>query len=596
MIIRRALLALALLAAVLVAPPSTAFAADQVLTWTTSGAITGYRTAPTQAVAGAATIVFENSEATGNTTGMPHTLTFDSSTPGYNHDVAVNILANPFDANNGRHEMSVTLTPGRYRYFCIIPGHSLMVGEFVVTGGGPDTTPPTVTASVTGDGTSTATVTVTATDSGSGVASVEYQLDDGSFQPYTAPVRVTAPGDHSVQYRATDAAGNTSATGSVAFSVTDPGPVDTTPPTVTAAVAGTRDGAGNYVGSATVTVSASDAGSGVARVETQTDGGAWVVYSAPVVVGAVGAHMVHYRATDVAGNTSPEGMASFTVVAPPVVDTTPPTVTGVVTGTRDGAGNYVGSATVTVTASDAGSGVARVETQTDGGAWVVYSAPVVVGAVGAHMVHYRATDVAGNTSPEGMASFTVVAPPVEDTTPPTVTAAVTGRQDGSGRYVGAATVAVTATDSQSGVRSIEYTLDGGAWTVYTAPVVVRAAGVHAVSYRATDRASNVAPAQSVAFTVVADGTDACPGSDDRPHVVIGGVDSGVPNVDTGNGCTINDLIAEHAPYPDHAAFVRHVDAVTGPLVTAGVLTRRDQGAIVRAATRSTVPHTARGES
>ncbi|GIG49904.1 hypothetical protein Dsi01nite_079450 [Dactylosporangium siamense] len=488
--IRRALSLVGVVVVLLSALVSPASAADQVLTWTTDGEITRYKTAPATAVAGAATIVFENSTATGNTTGMPHTLTFDTSAEGYNHDVNVNILANPFDANNGRHQVDVVLTPGRYRYFCSIPGHSLMVGELVVTGtGGGDTTPPTVTASVSGDGTAAATVTVTATDADSGVASVEYQLDDTGWSPYTAPVRVTSPGDHTVLYRATDTAGNTSAVGSVAFSVDEPGPVDTTPPAVTATVSG--DG----TAAATVTVTATDAGSGVASVAYQLDGGAWLPYSAPVVVTTPGSHMLHHRATDVAGNTSPEGMVMFTVVLPDPVDTTPPTVTATVTGTFP------------------------------------------------------------------------------------------------------ATVTVTATDAQSGVASISYRLDGGEWTAYTAPVVVSAPGVHSVSYRATDRAGNVSSAQSAAFTVTDPGTDACPNSDDRPTVVIGGVDSGVSNVDTGNGCTVNDLIAEHASYPSHAAFVRHVDAVTAPLVTAGVLTRRDQGAIVRAASRSSVPSlTPRGAS
>ena len=77
------------------AVPVEPAAADQVLTWTAGNSTTAYTTAPTQAVAGATTIVFENSEATGNTTGMNHTLTFDQSTPGYNHDVSLNILAYP---------------------------------------------------------------------------------------------------------------------------------------------------------------------------------------------------------------------------------------------------------------------------------------------------------------------------------------------------------------------------------------------------------------------------------------------------------------------------------------------------------------------
>lgn len=90
-----------------------AAAADQVLTWTAGDDITKYASAPETAVAGPATIVFENSEATGNTTGMPHTLTFMTSDPAYNQDVQLNILANPNDAEGGKHTAEVTLTPAR---------------------------------------------------------------------------------------------------------------------------------------------------------------------------------------------------------------------------------------------------------------------------------------------------------------------------------------------------------------------------------------------------------------------------------------------------------------------------------------------------
>ncbi|WUK51335.1 plastocyanin/azurin family copper-binding protein [Micromonospora zamorensis] len=487
-----------------VAPASAAprVAADQVLTWTADDSITRYKSAPTTAVAGATTIIWENSAATGNTTGMPHTLTFDTSTEGYNHDVTLNILASPFDANDGRHQATVTLTPGRYRYFCSIPGHSSMVGELVVTdgGGGGDTTAPTVTAAVSGDQDpdgnylGAATVTVTATDADSGVQTVEYQVDDTSFLPYTEPVRVTAIGDHSVQFRATDQDGNVSAVGSVSFRIVEPGEDDTTAPVVTAALA----------------------------------------------------------------------------------------------GEQDGDGNYIGTATATLTATDAGSGVATIEYALDGAAFTAYTNPIVVNAAGMHMLHYRATDVAGNTSAEQMSHFTVVEPQAEDTTPPTVAATVAGDRNDDGGYVGGATVTVTATDAESGVAKIEYALDTGGWTAYAAPVAVRAPGAHTLRYRATDTAGNSSAEQSATFTVVADGTDSCPDSDTRATVVIDGNDSGVPNVDTGDGCTINDLIDEHADYPGHAAFVRHVEAVTAALVTGGTLDRRQQGAIVRAAARSDV--------
>ena len=563
----------------------------QTLTWTGSNSTTAYASAPTGALPGETTIVFENSEATGNTTGMSHTLTFDTSTPGYNHDVTLNVLANPFDPQNGRHESVVTLTPGKYRYFCTIPGHTTMVGEFVVSDGTGDTTPPTVTASVTGDKdpsgdyVGSATVSLTATDAGSGVASVEYQLDGGTWTPYAAPVVVSSLGMHMVHYRATDVAGNTSAEGMEHFTIVER-QGDGTPPTVAASLAGSQDASGNYVDVATATITATDADSGVAAVEYKLDDGAWIAYTAPVAVTAAGMHMLGYRARDIAGNTSPEGMAHFTVVKS---DTTPPVVTASVGGTQDADGSYVGKATVTVVASDTGSGVAAVEYRVDGGAWTAYAAPVAVTAPGAHTVDYRARDVAGNTSAPASVSFTVVAG--GDTTKPMASLAVSGTQNGDWSYLVQATVTLTATDAGSGVDSVEYQVDSGAWTRYAAPVVVSALGTHTVGARATDVAGNVSLEVFGVFTVVAAAPpppDACPVSDTRETVVIGGVDSQVENIDTGNGCTINDVIDENAEYASHDRFVKHVKAVTQELVGNGVLSTGDRNRIVTAAIESDI--------
>lgn len=562
----------------------------QTLTWTAGNSTTEYASAPTGALPGETTIVFENSEATGNTTGMSHTLTFDTSTPGYNHDVSLNVLANPFDPQNGRHEAVVTLTPGKYRYFCTIPGHTAMVGEFVVSDGSGDTTPPAVTAAVAGDRDpsgnyiESATVSLTATDAGSGVASVEYQLDGGTWTAYAAPVVVSTVGMHMLDYRATDVAGNTSEEGMAHFTIVA-GQGDTTPPTVTAAITGQQDSSGNYVDVATVRVTATDADSTVASVEYQLDGGAWTAYTAPVAVTGAGEHMFHFRATDAAGNTSPEGMSHFTVVKS---DTAPPIVTASVGGTKDADGHYVGKATVTVVASDTGSGVAAVEYQVDGGAWTAYVAPVAVVSPGAHTVGYRARDVAGNTSVPASVSFSVVAG--GDTTAPAVSLAVSGKQTGDWSYVGQATVTLTATDVESGVDVIEYKVDSGAWTRYTAPVVVSALGAHTVGARATDVAGNVSLEVFGVFTVVtaAPPPDACPVSDTRETVVIGEVDSQVENIDIGNGCTINDVIDENAEYASHDRFVKHVKAVTQELVGNGVLSSGDRNRIVTAAIESDI--------
>jgi hypothetical protein len=527
--------------------PTSAAAAAQTLTFTANNSVTEYASYPTTAVAGETTIVFEISEATGNTTGMSHTLTFVTGEPGYNSDVSLNILASPFDANNGRHEATVTLTPGKYKFHCTIPGHSTMVGEFTVTGGGgEDTTPPVVTASITGtqdpDGNfvDQATVNLSATDAGgSGVASTEYKLDDGAWTAYTAPVPVTAVGEHMVHYRATDVAGNVSTEGMESFTVVaGGGGEDTTPPTVSAQVAGTQDPDGGYVGSATVTVAAADEGSGVASVEYQINDLGWNPYTAPVVISNTGQYTFLVRATDSAGNVG-TGQTTFEVVEP-AGDTTPPTVSAEVSGTQDSSGNYLDLATVTVSAQDSGSGVASVEYKLDDGAWTAYTAPVAVNTPGMHMLHYRATDQAGNVSTEGMAHFTVVQ---QDTTAPTVSGLVVGQQDPNGAYIGSAMVTVSAEDAGSGVASVEYKLDGGAWTAYTQAVQVSAPGAHTVLFRATDRAGNVSQEGSVTFTVVAGQADDVPpsvsavvtGTQNSSWQFIDGANINISALDTGSG-------------------------------------------------------------
>src|SRR5699024_3916402 len=89
-----------------------------------------------------------------------------------------------------------------------------------------DTTAPEVAAQVSGeqdaDGAyvGSAEVAISATDEGSGVESVEYSLDGGEFGPYESPVSVSEVGDHVVDFRATDVAGNT-AEGLVEFTVVE---------------------------------------------------------------------------------------------------------------------------------------------------------------------------------------------------------------------------------------------------------------------------------------------------------------------------------------------------------------------------------------
>ncbi|MFD5779280.1 OmpL47-type beta-barrel domain-containing protein [Streptomyces sp. NPDC126933] len=482
-------------------------AAAQVLTWTAGDPIDRYLSFPTTAVAGATTIVFENSAATGNTTGMPHTLTFDVSDPEYNNDVPLNILANPSDANGGKYTAEVNLTPGRYRFHCSIPGHGQMTGILTVTEGG--------------------------------------------------------------------------------------GGDDTTAPETAAKVEGQQNGDGAYVGSATVTVTATDDGSGVQTTEYAVGAdGPWQAYTAPVVVDQVGDHTIRYRATDKAGNAAAEKSVDFTVVAPPTDDTTAPETSATVSGEKDEAGNYLTMATVTVTASDTGSGVNTIEYALGAdGAWQPYTAPVMVHETGTHTVRYRAADKAGNAAAEKSVGFTVVEPPAQDTTAPVTSAAVTGEKNANGAFITSAKVTLTATDADSGVDKTEYSLDGGPYLAYTTPVIVDRVGYHTLAHRATDKAGNTSQAKQVSFTIAQGGgvpAPNCPEFDERLTVIVGTVDTGVPNRLTRNRCTINELIEDEREWTSQALFLKHVDGVLDKLLTDNVIDQREFNKITKAAKQSKI--------
>ncbi|MFG2359914.1 OmpL47-type beta-barrel domain-containing protein, partial [Streptomyces sp. NPDC048521] len=258
-------------------------------------------------------------------------------------------------------------------------------------------------------------------------------------------------------------------------------------------------------------------------------------------------------------------------------------------GAKDASGNYVASATVTVTASDAESGVAGIEYSLDGASYDAYKAPVEVNSVGRHTLAYRATDKAGNTSPVKSVEFTVVAAPPEDRTPPQVAASVSGTKNDSGDYVGSATVTVTASDTESGVATIEYSLDGGPYLQYSAPAVIDRGGSHTFLYRATDKAGNTSTPKSLSITVVDSRppTD-CPERDDRSTVFVGSINTGVPNRVTASGCTINELIEDHRSWDRHGAFVSHVGEIIATLRKEGVVDQREAAEIKKAAGQSDI--------
>ncbi|MEU5567618.1 OmpL47-type beta-barrel domain-containing protein [Micromonospora musae] len=179
------------------------------------------------------------------------------------------------------------------------------------------------------------------------------------------------------------------AAGRVTAQVTVISPDDTdgdeTAPTLTLATSGSAGSAGWFRSPVRVRVAGVDDRGGRLSIETRVDDGEPVVTrdvrSVDVDVTGDGRHTVTATATDRAGNTSPAMDVSVRI------DATAPVSAATV---------HSDSRTVTMTASDATSGVARIEYAVGTGAWTGYTAPVAAPDANRHTVSFRALDAAGN--------------------------------------------------------------------------------------------------------------------------------------------------------------------------------------------------------
>ncbi|GAB3101817.1 Ig-like domain-containing protein [Lysobacter terrae] len=223
-----------------------------------------------------------------------------------------------------------TFTPaaGEHFYYALVTqanGKRLWSAPvWVSQGSGPsDTTPPTVSASETG---SSGTITFSASASDNvGVSKVEFYVDgllqgSDTAAPYSMTLDSTtlANGSHNLTAKAFDAAGNSTVSTAVPFTVSN-STADTTPPTVSASESGTS-------GTITLSATASD-NVGVSSVDFFVDGAlkgtdSAAPYSMTLnsTTLANGSHGLVAVAYDAAGNSGTSSTVNFSVnnVAQPV--------------------------------------------------------------------------------------------------------------------------------------------------------------------------------------------------------------------------------------------------------------------------------------
>ncbi len=230
---------------------------------------------------------------------------------------------------------------------------------------------------------SAVTVTLQAWDNATAVARTSYRLDGGPWVNYSVPFIVSGEGNHTVEYYSTNTAGTPEAIESATVHI------DTTPPTVTASIAGTVGNAGWYTSSVSLSLVGHDAGSGLAAISYLINNGTPQLYTAPVRL-SDGNYTIRYLSIDFAGNFGALG----TVVVR--VDSVAPSLT------LQASGGIVTTQTVAITwiGADNGSGVAEYEVSVDGGPFQsvgLDTSKSLSLSDGPHTVQVRAVDAAGNS-------------------------------------------------------------------------------------------------------------------------------------------------------------------------------------------------------
>jgi hypothetical protein len=223
---------------------------------------------------------------------------------------------------------------------------------------------------------------------GSGVEQIMYRIDGGAPQGYGGPFNYTTEGEHTLEYRSIDGAGNAETYKPITLKV------DTNAPTTTSAVTpgAALGGEGWYDSAVTVRLDAADgAGSGAEATEYRLDGAVdWTEYDEPIAIDEAGVHAIEYRSIDVAGNREATKSLSLKV------DETAPATTLLINGAAP-ASEYTSAVRVVFTRTDGdGSGVLKTEYRLDGGEWTSYGGAFDVTGNRGHKVEYRSIDTAGN--------------------------------------------------------------------------------------------------------------------------------------------------------------------------------------------------------
>ena len=321
---------------------------------------------------------------------------------------------------------------------------------------------------------------LTSKDGVSGVENTYYSLGTGSWSTYSGDVNAATEGENSLYYYASDNVGNAEKTRSSKFVV------DLSTPSSSHAIVGIVYNSNIIAPSTTFDLSQSDNLSGVNRTMYSFDDGSDKRQYGKIGVSGLsdGDHTLYYYSVDNVKNTETKKSFNF------YLDKIAPEVSISINGDQH-QGKYLfvsNRTTVSLSATDNKAGVNKIYYRIDGGERMDFSSNFQYPDVkGVHTVKYDATDNVQNLAANKYKTVYVdnVAPQ-------------TGIKYGNPQFFSRDTlfinkntkISLFAHDYESGVKQIQYNVDGGGFQDYS-QFTVPNEGYHTITFKTTDNVNNV---------------------------------------------------------------------------------------------------------
>lgn len=337
-------------------------------------------------------------------------------------------------------------------------------------------------------------VGITAEDELAGVETTYYSVNEAPYQNYSQPIAFDTEGRHALKYYSADNVGNSETPNERTFTV------DLTPPITFYNITGISDN--NILSSASVVyLTANDSLSGVEQIFYRIDEGEYQPYNGknvPIKQLNDGDHTLYYYSTDKVENKEAEQTFSF------YLDKVAPILAADILGDRfivDDEVYFSGRTKLKLTAVDNKSGVKEVMFSIDNEDYNIYAQPFYLPSVpGWHVVRYYALDNTENqTSSESQHNSPYefrhnVSKVYVDLTGPDMDFGYEGEHllARDTMFITSDTrVKLTASDSESGLQYISYSLDKQLEELtYNEPFTIAGEGFHTIEYFSYDNVNN----------------------------------------------------------------------------------------------------------